>query len=272
MKSGSGLCGILSATFEPVKGGLMDDSLIVPNANGVKSACQQFDRENEVVENALADLFAKYPANSDPSHVLLKVVALNSLYSTRILAVLKLAAHICEQGAKLDAALAAGLPEAVDTVASVTIGGKEFTFYSFATKYCNWHKPDLYPIYDSRVEKYLWFLKKREVFRSDTFNSCEDLWSYPTFCDVMTAFRDEFGLGSFSFKQIDKFLWSQGQSIWLAEADETAQIEPGGKNETIPAPVAELPEPQERFTDLDDLELLATPGPTQGFSPETGED
>ena len=250
----------------------MDASLIVPNANLVDAACEQFDRENGVVENALGDLFALYPANDNSSHVLLKVVALNSLYSTRILAVLKLAAHICEQGAKLDTALAAGLPEAVDSVACVNIGGREFTFYSFATKYCNWHKPDLYPIYDSRVDKYLWFLKRRDVFLSDSFNAHEDLWSYPTFCKVMTAFRNEFGLGSFTFKQIDKYLWSQGQSIWLAAADGASRDEPDEKSETTPVPAAESPKPPERFTDLDDLEILATPGPTREFAPGTGED
>ncbi len=197
----------------------MTDETFTPSAKLVSEACERFDRENEVVENALADLFAHYPANDNPSHVLLKVVALNALYSTRILAVLKVARHIHELGAKLDEALRAGSPEAVDWIANVTIDEKNLYYYSFASKYCNWHRPDLYPSYELRVERYLWFLKKREIFHSNALNTREDLWSYPTFCKVMNAFRDEFSLGAFNFKQIDKFLWSQAEAMAVAESE-----------------------------------------------------
>lgn len=198
----------------------MEATLGIPNAQLVREACEKFDRENETSERALAELFAAYPANENSSQVLLKVVALNSLYSTRILAVLKLANHIAEQGTRIDAALAAGSPEAVETIAAD--GQIDLTFYSFATKYCNWHKPDSYPIYDSRVDKYLWGLKKQGLFHSEKLAERGDLWSYPAFCLVMTSFREEFGLEMFSFKEIDKFLWSQGEAIW-ALADEEAR-------------------------------------------------
>ena len=195
----------------------MDTALRAPDAVLVREACEQFDRENETSEKALAELFAAYPGNDNASHVLLKVVALNSLYSTRILAVLKLANHIAEQGAQIDAALAAGSAEAVEVIAGA--GQIDLTFYSFATKYCNWHNPGAYPIYDSRVDKYLWGLKKQGLFSSEKLAERGDMWSYPAFCEVMTAFRNDFGLGAFSFKEIDKFLWSQGEAIW-AMADE----------------------------------------------------
>lgn len=221
----------------------MEAALTAPTADLVRSACAEFDRENEVTEKALTDLFAAYPANVDPSRVLLKVVALNSLYSTRILAVLKLAHHIADQGPALDAALSAGSPNAVDAIARVSNGDRDFTFYSFATKYCNWHQPNLYPIYDSRVDKYLWFLKKEGLFQSQAFSQHEDLYSYPQFCLAMTAFREQFGLGSFTFKQIDKFLWSQGESIWAAEqAQEIAAPEISAAPEGEPASTGgELP-------------------------------
>lgn len=205
----------------------MEAALTAPTAELVKNACDEFNRENDVTEKALAELFAAYPANDNPSRVLLKVVALNSLYTTRILAVLKLASHIAGQGAALDAALAAGSPAAVDAVASVSSGDTDFTFYSFASKYCNWHQPNLYPIYDSRVEKYLWALKKDGLFQTEAFSQRQDLYKYPQFCLVMTAFREQFGLGSFTFKQIDKFLWSQGQAIWnVAEEEIPEQAAP----------------------------------------------
>lgn len=201
----------------------METALIAPTAELVRTACEDFERENSVTEKALADLFGAYPTNEDASHVLLKVAALNSLYATRILAVLKMAQHIAGLGAELDAALAAGSPDAVEQIARIGIGEKDFTFYSFATKYCNWHKPELYPIYDSRVDKYLWLLKKQGEFNAGIFVHRQDLGDYPRFCEIMIALRDQFGLGSFTFKQIDAFLWSQGEAIWAAaEEDETA--------------------------------------------------
>ena len=220
----------------------MEATLIAPNADLIKGACEQFDRENNITEKALADLFAAYPANDDPSRVLLKVVALNSLYTTRILAVLKLAQHIAAQGAALDAALAAGSREAVDLIARVSVPDKDFTFYSFATKFCNWHRPNLYPIYDSRVDKYLWSLKKQGLFQSEALSQREDLHNYPQFCVVMTAFREQFGLGSFTFKQIDKFLWSQGEVIWSIPEEEVLPEEAPEESSVFEEPPP-IPEP-----------------------------
>lgn len=202
----------------------MEATLTVPNSDLVREACQQFDRENDVTETALAALLAAHPANTNPSHILLKVVALNSLYSTRILAVLKLAHYIADLGANLDSALASGSPEAVASIARAGNGDSDLSFYTFATKYCNWHRPNLYPIYDSRVDKYLWVLKRQGIFSCEALSSRDDLHVYPQFCVVMTAFREQFGLGSFTFKEIDKFLWSQGEVIW-ALADEEARVE-----------------------------------------------
>ena len=222
----------------------MEATLTAPNAELVRKACDEFDRENEVMEKALAELFAAHPANDNASHVLLKVAALNSLYATRILAVLKLASHITAQGAALDAALSSGSPEAVDAIAHVSNEDKDLTFYSFASKYCNWHRPNLYPIYDSRVDKYLWALKKRGLFQTEAFSQRQDLYSYPRFCLIVTAFREQFGLGSFTFKEIDKFLWSQGEAIWtVAEEEAPEEITPeetADFEEPTPLPQPEL--------------------------------
>lgn len=220
----------------------MEAVLIAPNAQLIAKACEDFDRENLVTETALAELLAAYPGNDNPSHVLLKVVALNSLYTTRILAVLKLASHIAAQGAALDAALASGSSEAVDAVARVSMKDKDFTFYSFASKYCNWHRPNLYPVYDSRVDKYLWALKKQGVFETEAFSQRQDLYSYPRFCLILTAFREQFGLGSFTFKQIDKFMWSQGEAIWMIAEEETPrEVEP--EEEAVFEEPPPIPEP-----------------------------
>lgn len=185
--------------------------LRTPTPELVVAACKEFDQENLIVERALKDLFKQYPDNNDHSQVLLKVVVLNRLYSTQIFAVHDVARHIHQQARDIDSALATGSPEIVDKIARVTlsINGKKKNNYSFATKYCSWHNSASYPIWDSRVDRYVWSLQKRDRF-SPFFKRNADLWDYPRFLEVMIAFRERYGLGSFTFKEIDKFLWSEG--------------------------------------------------------------
>jgi hypothetical protein len=182
-----------------------------PTVGLVRAACEEFDKANLIIEQALKELFNQFPANSDVSHVLLKVVALNRLYSTQILAVMDVAQHIHRNAQDIDSALAAGSSQIVDKIARVTISvsGKERRNLSFATKYCSWHNSESYPIWDSRVDKYLWTLQKQDPF-APFFKTNADLWDYPKFREVIIAFRDHYGLGSFTFKDIDKFLWFEG--------------------------------------------------------------
>jgi hypothetical protein len=119
---------------------------------------------------------------------------------------LEVANHIVSLG--IDPDLDRGSDELVGRIAKVVVSGKADRYnYSFATKYSSWHKPESYPIFDSRVGEYLWHLRKHGClsrFHRDT------LWDYPTFKRIVTEFRDKFGLGDFTFKHLDEFLYSQG--------------------------------------------------------------
>ena len=152
-------------------------------------------------------------------------MALNYLYSTQIFVysttlpdVEDVARHIHRNAQSIDSALAAGSPEVVDTIAKVAVPEKkDRNYYSFATKYCSWQRPERYPIWDSHVDRYLWSLQKQTGF-AKFFNANADLWACPRFREVMTAFRDRYGLGSFTFKEIDKFLWLYGGKSSAIEA------------------------------------------------------
>jgi len=185
----------------------MTTAILIPNAERVKSACEQFDYENELVEQALEELFRRHPSNSDPRHVLLKVVAINALYHTCIFALDVVARHIHEHHKEIDAALAAGSPEIVEKIARVTVKGKIYNFFSFATKYSSWQNPAAFPIYDAHVDHCLWTLQHHNHFASFLH---PDLWNYPKFLKIMTDFRTFHGLNDFTFKEIDKFLYLEG--------------------------------------------------------------
>jgi hypothetical protein len=201
----------------------------VPNPRSVRDACDRFNKENAVVERTLEELFRQYPTNDDEAHVLLKVVALNRLYSAGILAVMDVARHICQHAQEVDGALKADppSPEAVDKIVGLTILGTGRRFWSFATKYCSWHRPESYPIWDSRVALYLRSLKGTDFTRPDNWTQYPqfadsgvngvarwrpDNWiHYREFKDLMNRFRDFYNLRSFTFKDIDKFLWLSGE-------------------------------------------------------------
>jgi hypothetical protein len=58
--------------------------LPTPTLELVKAECAAFDQECQLTEEALENLRVQFPRNTDISHVLLKVLVLNKLYSTRI--------------------------------------------------------------------------------------------------------------------------------------------------------------------------------------------
>ncbi len=193
--------------------------LPAPTEALVRAACGDFDKENSQVELALEELFSKYRSNGDPCHVLLKVVALNALYSTRIPVysektpdVQDVTQHICKNAEYVDSALADGLPEVVDKISRVAAWGKsDRNYFSFAAKFCSWHERSTYPIYDSYSEACLWYYSRRDGFA--TFPREE--YDYTEYVRRVRAFRDFplYGLGSLSFKEIDKFLYLCGRKL-----------------------------------------------------------
>lgn len=166
------------------------------------------DYQNQ--EAALDKLFGLCPKNSDIKDVLLKSTVLNIFYSTQIRDIKPVAKKIV--GMNIDHRLAEGDLTLVDDFGKVRRGdGKEVGIYSFATKYCSHHKPDVYPIYDSFVDTMLCYFQRRDKFYS--FKP-QQLLSYSLFYEVMVAFREYYGLTKYSFKLVDKYLWLLGKDYF----------------------------------------------------------
>lgn len=187
-----------------------------PTVDAVKYSGERFDKKNRIIEEALEGLFSHYPKNARTSEVLLKVSTLNALYSTqipwysnRIPTVWEVVDHIVDLG--IDSALERDSPDLVFNIAETKVTNKKVHYnYSFATKYCNWHRPDFYPIYDSCVDEYLWRLANQGLIgRFDR----QELKIYPKLKEKVIELRDLYGLGAFNFKQIDKFLYYEGGKL-----------------------------------------------------------
>lgn len=184
-----------------------------PSASEVKKYLKLWDSlENYTLqESSLNKLFSKtYPRNDNMDNVLIKVCALNDFYSTNIFSPFTVAKHIVSL--KIDKNIAKNNLDVVNRIAKIRMNGnKNINFYSFASKYCSHHKPTIYPIYDSYVEKILMHFKKKDNF-ADFVR--EDLKTYTKFKEVLIKFAKVYNLKRFNLKQIDQYLWQLGKEYF----------------------------------------------------------
>lgn len=161
-------------------------------------------------ENALNKLFFNLcPENKKMSDILIKCSSLNDFYSTNIFKVHNVAKHFLNQN--IDEKLATGDLKLVMDLTNIMINGKRFFFYSFATKYCSHHRPNIYPIYDSYVNKLLKYFRNRDGFM--VFKET-DPKEYCSYYYIIQTFKFFYGLQAFTVKQIDKYLWQLGKEAF----------------------------------------------------------
>ena len=161
-------------------------------------------------EKSLNKLFLEtYPSNAALDKVLVKVSTLNDFYSTNIFSSYDMARHIV--ALDIDERLAQKDLSLIRDIATLEISGKERYFYSFATKYCVHHHPLNYPIFDGYVQDMLVYFKKKDGFSDFKRDELKD---YPSFYKVMLDFRKFYGLGEFTLKDIDAYLWQAGKEYF----------------------------------------------------------
>jgi hypothetical protein len=189
-----------------------------PTVELVEAECKAFDLENWLAEEALGQLRAQFPLNTDIRHVLLKVLVLNKLYGTMIrdIEVETVAKHIVGLG--IDPLLAQGSLQAVTLITDCP---NVRQYLSFASKFCSWHNPTAYPIYDGNVRECLSLYQKQDSFAQ--FRNKEDLYYYQKLFDAVLAFSSHYGLNSLTFKQLDKFMYRVGGQILKARKGQKGQ-------------------------------------------------
>lgn len=180
---------------------------------GIKKALieLQSDPRVQLNEVALEKLFRKtYPDNTKKSEIHIKVSALNTLYSTQLRGrSYPVTNHI--YSLDIDDRLRSGDISVVDDIIRTPIGdNKLYRCYSFATKFCSFHNPEAFPIYDSYVDSIIKYLQKKDGFAGDKTLNNRD---YQSFVRSIRSFQNFYKLGSYSIKDIDKYLWSLGYEL-----------------------------------------------------------
>ncbi len=127
--------------------------LDTPTPELVREYIRRFEQSERyyLADQAITKLFGLIPNNEELEDILLKLSVINNLYSTQIFATFEMAQHI--KRLRIDPELSKHSTEIVNRIADFSVSGKRRYCFSFATKYCNWHNQEHYPIIDSFVAK-----------------------------------------------------------------------------------------------------------------------
>ena len=158
-------------------------------------------------ETVLKDVFKQYPNNTTLAEVILKVNLLNAFYSTGILDVVTVATHITNVN-NVDARIQSGDDTVVCDIANVfhESKNKAVNHFSFATKYCSFHQPQKFPIFDSFIAECFSQLSKNKYFQKK-FPKNTIRNSYFDFKFFYDEFINKEALPK-DYKEVDRYLWT----------------------------------------------------------------
>ena len=165
-------------------------------------------------EKHLDELFTTHHRNTRYDVVLQKVDLLKRAYNAGRFGSEAMARHIVEDIPNVDKLIAKGDPTVVHRIAKLND-----TYFSFATKYCSFHNPAKYPIYDSWVYDVFSKLRKEltdKPFSKETIKNTE--WSekqkspcgYELYKEIYDSFIKRYAANfeNKDYRTIDHYLWS----------------------------------------------------------------
>lgn len=174
------------------------------------------DKEGDELNENLLKLFQTFNDDKNKFHVIIKVAALNKIYSTAITNINPVVEKIVKaSNENLTIKSINEYIEFVDKIAKIKwTNSKETSFernnLSFASKYVHFLSGYTAPIYDS----YIWIVingylgqKNREKI------SFKNPKSYREFYNTFEKFKKDLGLEKYTNYQIDKFLWQYGKTM-----------------------------------------------------------
>lgn len=153
------------------------------------------------------ELFEKHPSNTTADVVRMKVSAINDKELRLQLNPDDMVNHILKLN--IDDRLAKSDLTLVEDIAS--LGGKEkHTILHFASAYCNFHKPQVYPIYS---EQHFDFYR-RYIVEYKLPVDVSKLNTYHVFCVALKDLVQRLGLtGKMNYLQLRKFGWLYAEKV-----------------------------------------------------------
>lgn len=178
------------------------DNIPKPSKELVKKYLDKWENDEEFIntkDNTLKKLFSNYKENKEIDSILIKVTVLDSFYSTNLrYRVNMVDVAKCIKELNIDKRLDDKDITLVNEMSKELINSyknkpKKYSdgLYSFTTKYCSFHRPEFYPIYDSFVKEVLKYFRDNYNFYS--FKN-KDLKDYKSFKNIIDVFIEKYGL------------------------------------------------------------------------------
>ena len=184
-----------------------------PSVRSIEAIIKRYKLANKyprLAPDAAKHLIRAFPKNAVFEHVYIKVNYINGAFKTRIGDTLQIAQNI-HKISGLDRRLKQGDPSLIAEIQNYkSKSGRDFRFYSFATKYCYCHNPQKFPIFDQNVKTSLEFY--RDTFKDAPKFATARLRDYDEFLRVITGFIEFAKAKSLSIPVIDHYLWIHGQT------------------------------------------------------------
>lgn len=189
-----------------------------PNNSSIEAILKQHNEDggNRVNDN-LTKLFNSFNDETNEYEVLIKVAALNQIYSTAIQYIAPVVSQIQKNINNNHKTFSiAQYAEMVDKITTVTwvspTSAKQHTRrnLSFSSKYIHFLSGRQLPIYDS----YIWIVMIGYLNQKNkTKLSYSPPKSYQEFYSLFLRFKDDFGLTERTNYDLDKYLWQYGKNL-----------------------------------------------------------
>lgn len=161
-----------------------------------------------VEDDSALRFFRTHSANIEAQDILLKIGEVRDKDLIKDEAQDVMVAHILSL--QIDPLLEQANAQLVNDIASVNFNGQEKNYYAFASRYCNYHDQDSYPIYDQLMVTVLELYFKR--IKKSTFDE-QELLNYLSFKKLMREFVLSFHIPVFNYRELDKFIWVYGREV-----------------------------------------------------------
>lgn len=188
---------------------------LIPRKSDINKELNKWTKKREytIQEEILKNLFRKYPKNTNLDEIKVKIKTLNLYYSTHMPLTDEMAERITKIK-NIDKKLQNGDIEVVKKIANKL---KKRARYSFATKYCSFHNPKKFPIYDTFVRKFIakFYKENKEDLNEKLGNTkinekiLREYKNYKIYKKLIDIFIKNSPNSIKDYKSFDRYVWTQ---------------------------------------------------------------
>ncbi|HOX82995.1 MAG TPA: hypothetical protein PLJ60_02440 [Chryseolinea sp.] len=154
------------------------------------------------------ELFKKYPLNINADDIRIKLSAINDTDISQNTLMEDAIAHILTL--KIDERIKHDDLSVVEDLAHITSNGRIFYLLHFASVYCNFHKPEIFPVYsEQHIDFYKKYIKENNLSLDP-----EKINTYDVFSKALNDLLERWGLtGKMNYLHIRKFGWLYAETV-----------------------------------------------------------